>query len=183
MTRGPRSWPLITSAYPSQQWQVMRRLGTRNAQADCLPQATVCSSRPLPLKGSRSPDPGSRKRRTMQNDTEGGTGSAGGGGPPALRRGWQKGGEDARGATARGGDVGKLAYLPHSWPTVQHEPENRHIRVSGKSRFCRDCRLSPGADTPNFRRRRRRLARQMGVTCDRRGRACATLLFSRHRLS
>lgn len=114
MTRGPRSWPLITSAYPSQQWQVMRRLGTRNAQADCLPQATVSSSRPLPLKGSRSRDPGSRKRRTMQNDTEGGTGSAGGGGPPALRRGWQKGGEDAGGATARGGDVGKLTYLPHS---------------------------------------------------------------------
>lgn len=165
---------------PTQQWQVMRRLGSRDAQADCLPQATVSSSRPLPPRGSRSPDQRSRKRRTMQNDTEGGTGRGGRESSSSPER-LAEGGEDAGGATARGED-GQKASLPSSLlaegPT--RASGSPHIRVSGDSCVCR---LSRGADTPNFRRRWRRLARQMGVTCDRLGRACATLLFSRHRLS
>lgn len=101
----------------------------------------------------------------------------------ALQKGWQKGGEDARGATAGAGTVRTLPYLPHSWPRVQRKPADR--LTSGYQRtlrsFCRDRRLPRDAETTNFRRRRRRLARQMGVTCDRLGRACATLFFGPQR--
>lgn len=163
---------------------MIRRLGSRDTQVDCLPQATVTLSRPLPPSGSRSPDQRSSKRRTMQNDTECGTRKGEGENRPALRKGWQKGREDAGGTTVGGGDVRKATVpsllLAEGPIRASGSP---HIRVSGDSRFCRDRRLSRGADTPNFRRRRRRLARQMGVTCDRLRRACATLLFSRNRLS
>lgn len=81
------------------------------------------------------------------------------------------------------GTVRTLPYLPHSWPRVQRKPADR--LTSGYQRtlrsFCRDRRLPRDAETTNFRRRRRRLARQMGVTCDRLGRACATLFFGPQR--
>lgn len=83
------------------------------------------------------------------------------------------------------GTIETPVYLPHSSPRVHRKPADR--LTSGYqetlSCFCRDRRLSSGAKTPNFRRRRRRLARQMGVTCDRLGRACATLLLSPNPLS
>lgn len=122
-------------------------------------------------------------RGVRGNDPEGGTGRgrsvrlAGGAGSSAAR---------TPGAQQRAAEpVGKLAYLPHSWQRVRREPVDR--LTSGYpgtlSCFCRHRRLSRGAETANFRRRRRRLARQMGVTWDRLGRACATLLFCSNRLS
>lgn len=167
---------------PSKQQQVMRRRGSRDAQVVCSPQAAACRSRPLPLRGSGSGT--SRVGRGVRGSQTQGW-DRWGESDPALRRGWPKGSADAGGATAGGGAGGTLAYLPHSWPRVRREPADR--LTSGYqetlSCFCRDRRLLRGAESPNFRRRRRRLSRQMGVTCDCLGRACATLLFSSNGLS
>ena len=98
---------------------------------------------------------------------------------PALRRGWPQGDEDDRG----GGAGGTLAYLLRSRPRVRREPADRLTSGYRETLSCFCCcrrrrrLLSRGTETPNFRRRRRRLARQMGVTWDLLGRACATLFF------
>lgn len=103
----------------------------------------------------------------------------------ALQRDWQKGMRTQAARQQAAGTIRTLAYLPQSWPRVQREPADR--LTSGYqetlSCFCCDRRLLYSAETPNFRRRRRRLVRQMGVTCDCLGRACATLLFHPNGLS
>lgn len=109
-------------------------------------------------------------------DAEGGPGR-----PSALGR------EDGTGRRGRGEPWGMLTYLPAARrPGSDCSPRVASL-TSGYpgtlSCFCRG-RRRPAAQTPNFRRRRwrrrrrRRLSRQMGVTCGRRGCACAAFLFS-----
>lgn len=115
------------------QQQVMRRLGCRDAQVVCLPQATACRSRPLPLRGSRGRDQWGRKRRERQYDTRVGQNP---GEPDGSPEGLAKGNEDAGGATAGGGD-NPDARVPSSvlaeGPTRAGRPP--HIRVSGDTQL------------------------------------------------
>ena len=164
-----------------QQQQVMRQLGSRDGQVVCLPLATaVCGSCPLPPKGARNWDKRNRKRCAGRHHTR-----------VRKEKGKRSGSleEQAKGKWARRRPNSRQqdsrdARVPSSrLADGLREPAVR--LTSGYqetlSCFCRDNHLPRGAETPNFRRWRRRLARQMGVTCDCLGRACATLFFNPNR--